>query len=704
MKSNKLQTTLTIILFVILIATVFLGYNIYLLGPIEQTLRLLIAGILLVINTLFIIYYFKLKLSTSLKKRSPIIYLSLGALYIILAIVISFLINYLFGKINNVNRDYINYTTAIVTLNNDNIKSVNDLNNKKLGLIDDEKSPDGYIISQDIIKSKKLKDNNEIVSYSSFTSMIGSLYEGEVDAIFISNNYTTMFSQIEDYKDISIETKVIYKQSKMLPNTDNNNNVANKNVLKDPFTVLLMGVDSEVNGLNNNAAFNGDSLLLMTFNPKTLNATILSIPRDSYVPITCFKDQIENKITHAAWYGANCMMNTISNFTNIKIDYYAKVNFKALVALVDAVGGVDIDVEYSFCEQNSDRKWGKDTVYVKSGLQNLKGEQALAFSRNRHTWPQYCSREWNLGNRSDIVRGQHQQEVIEALLKKLKNISSINSVTSILDSISNNFDTNMTTNQILSFYEIGKDILKKGNVNSDTLISIEKLSLKTSSQMIYDENMKLTLSDQIINQDSLSQVTKAMKINLGLEKPELIKTFTYEYNEDYQEKVIGNTNVATKLYDLLPNFIGKKKSDVASWASKNGISVVYNVVKSSNSNYVNDQIIKQSLPTAKRIDKITNKTITVDVVEKVTATTTERIDCSKEEDSICTVPNFEAKKRIDVLNWINKIKGLVVKWDPVLNTDTTKPVNEVFDQSISAGTIIKNQSEFTIKVVTEKSI
>ncbi len=66
--------------------------------------------------------------------------------------------------------------------------------------------------------------------------------------------------------------------------------------IKEPFTILLMGVDSTEEGLTKNTVANGDSLVLITFNPKTLNATMISIPRDSYVPIACWSGKPENKI------------------------------------------------------------------------------------------------------------------------------------------------------------------------------------------------------------------------------------------------------------------------------------------------------------------------------------------------------------------------------------------------------------------------
>ena len=148
--------------------------------------------------------------------------------------------------------------------------------------------------------------------------MLNDLYDKKIDAVLVSSNYSVMFNSIEKFANIKDEVKVITSKSKEFKKketTNKNETVVNKNIIKEPFTVLLMGVDSEHDGLDKNAAFNGDSLMLITFNPTTLNTTVLSIPRDTYVPITCFANKKKNKITHASWQGVSCMQNTIENFT-----------------------------------------------------------------------------------------------------------------------------------------------------------------------------------------------------------------------------------------------------------------------------------------------------------------------------------------------------------------------------------------------------
>ena len=205
-----------------------------------------------------------------------------------------------------------------------------------------------------------------------------------------------------------------------------------------------MGVDSSTNDIKN-ASLNGDALMLITFNPKTLNSTILSIPRDTYTSISCFAGNRKNKITHAAWYGESCMQKTIENLMDIKIDYYVKIDFKGVVNLVDAIGGIEVDVPIKFCEQDSNRNFD-NLICLNKGKQVLNGEQALALSRHRKTI-------------NDFIRGQNQQLVVKGLMNKLLEIKDLNTVSSILDTISNNIETNMTTNQIFSFYDIALKIV-----------------------------------------------------------------------------------------------------------------------------------------------------------------------------------------------------------------------------------------------------
>ena len=351
-----------------------------------------------------------------------------------------------------------------------------------------------------------------------------------------------------------------------------------------------MGIDSTDEILTKNAIANGDTLILITFNPKTLNATMLSIPRDSYVPISCWSGHPENKITHAAAYGNDCMINTIQDYLDVNIDYYAKINFKGLVKLVDAVGGVEVDVPKTLCTDNSSRT---GEVCIKAGRQVLNGEQALVFARNRK----------QLAN-GDFGRAAHQQEIIMALINKMKTVKDVSTFMDILNTVSNSLDTNLTTKQILSFYNIAKDIIKKGLSSEDAdLVNIQQLFLDGTGQMIYDERARMVLWDYVPNKNSRNDVVRAMKENLELASHEEIKEFHFSINKPYEKKVIGEGPYRSGFaYSLLPSFMGLSEAQARALASRYGLSVSF----TGGDGYV----IAQSQPANKRLD-LMSKSITL---------------------------------------------------------------------------------------------
>lgn len=592
------KISVTIISLISIIANSYLIYSIYLLNGIENTGRYLLIGLLVSVSLLILDECFKF-----VRFKRKIRYYSFFSLftfiYIVICIFASFYINKVYNSIGNVNKNYDIYSTSLVTLTDSKITNINDVKNLKIGIIEDTSSIDGYVISKEIIEENSL-ENNKLINYSGFASMLSDLYDKELDAIFISSGYTSMFSGIEKFTNISSETKIIISKEKKIKKEE----ITSTKKLNEPFSILLMGVDSEKDGLDSSAAANGDALILITFNPSTANVTMLSIPRDSYVPIMCFKDHYENKITHAAWNGTDCMIRSIENFLNVPIDYYVKINFKGVVGLVDALGGITANVPVDMCVGNSDRKI---PICLKKGVQHLNGEQALVLSRDRHS---------QAGG--DLDREQNQQAVIKAILDKVKNIRNIDQITDILNSISRNIDTNFSTDQILSFYNIGKELLL---TSGD--IKISSLLLQGNGQMIYDENMGLVLWNYILNNKSVMSVSKEMRYNLNLEEPILIKEFNYSVDEPYISIKTGSEYTEPNYYLVLPDFTTYTQSQAKKWLETRGYKITFVTEKSE---YDTGTIIGQSIPANKRLDKITSKNITLTISSKIKSTKEDNTD------------------------------------------------------------------------------
>ena len=610
-KNSIFNFFLKLILFITIISSIYTIYSLTLLDSIENMLRYIAMGIIAFIDLLLILKIFH-KSKKKKKRKKKVGTMIFMIIYIIICIIVSILINFIYNEISKINKDVVTYSSSLVTMATNNAQKISDIKNYKIAILDDEKSPEGYIIPQEIVSEHNLNDENQLVKYSDYSTMVVDLYADEIDAMLISSSYVEMFEVISGYENIATDTKVIISKEKDMKKTETSQKEiasSNKSVT-EPFTMLLMGIDSTAEVLTKNAIANGDTLILLTFNPKTLNATMVSIPRDSYLPIACWPGKDENKITHAAAYGNDCMMNTIQDFFGVNIDYYAKINFKGLVKLVDAVGGVEVDVPHTLCTDNSNRE---DTVCIQAGRQTLNGEQALTFARNRK----------QLAN-GDFGRAEHQQEIIMALINKMRTITEVSKFRTILNTVSNSLDTNLTTKQILEFYNVGKDIIKRSSEQSD-LINIQQMFLSGADQMIYDERMRMVLYNYVPNTRSRDAIVQAMKENLELVPHKNITEFSFSINKVYEKTIIGKGYATTGTYSLLPSFIGLSKAQATARAESLGL----------NYEFVGDgeTVINQNYPERKRIDKIGKNKLVLTLNKKVVIEEDDEEEESKDKET-----------------------------------------------------------------------
>ena len=622
-KSKKGKSSLfnKFMIFFVIIAvasSIFSIYEILLLSSIETLIRYIVIGVLVLLDLIIIFKCHRIrKFDDTKKKKKPKkkLFMFLIILYTIICLLIGGTIFYVYGKINGLNKTFVTYTSDLLVMSTNQANDISDVKDMKIGILKDDTNPEGAIIPKEIIKENNLNDENEVTDYDNYTSMLVDLYSGDLDAMFISNHYVSMFSGITGYENIENETKVIAKKSKKMRKASSSavETASSGKSITEPFTMLLMGIDSTDEVLEQNAIANGDTLILLTFNPKTLNATMFSIPRDSYVPIACWSGKPENKITHAAAYGNDCMINTIQDYFDINIDYYAKINFKGLVKLVDAVGGVEVDVPKVLCTDDSSRG---DEICIQPGHQTLNGEQALVYARNRK----------QLAN-GDFGRAEHQQEIIMALINKIKTINDVSTFMDILNTVSNSIDTNLTTKQILSFYNVGKDILKK-SVSTDTsnLINVQRLYLQGTGQMIYDERARMVLWDYVPNKSSRKDIIQAMKENLELADHKVIKEFSFSINNPYEVKVIGEGpyNTSNGSYNLVPDFTGDTEAQARAAAAKLGLSVTF---KGSGG-----RVISQSFPANKRTDLVKGNIVLTLSGSESTSSDTKKDTTTKNDD------------------------------------------------------------------------
>ena len=532
-KKKKFKKASLLVFLLLIIYYVSSGYfvnEIYYYNSSKSFMTYVVYSIIIITALLLVIFtYAGLKSIKTNKKKSYALYFIFIILFIATEIFVTININKISNSLSKITEKEAGYSSSLVVLKDSSYKSIDDVKDKKIGMINDSNNIEGYTLPMEIVEEEKI-DKENIVSYDSFVEMLTDLYEEEIDAVFVSSSYVSMFVTEAGFENIADKTKVIYEKNEKAAKKQSTSD----KTLNEPFTLLIMGVDSSSSSLKKSNSFNGDTLMLITFNPNTMNATILSIPRDTRVPIVCTKSKAKNKINSTGAYGADCVKDTITNFTGIEIDYWVKVNFQGVISLVDALGGIEVDIPYAFCESNSQRKFGNNTIYLKKGLQTLNGEQTLAFARNRHPWPQYCGKKYSNYTSNDFIRGQNQQQIIKAVVNKLKNIKSLSQIYDILDIVGDNIDTNVDKDTMITGFDTFKNIIfNSKNINSDDFIGTQRLYLSG-----YDNTINGIYYFEYYKQ-SLNEIVDAMEINLELKEPEMDKEFSFSINNPYEDTQIG---------------------------------------------------------------------------------------------------------------------------------------------------------------------
>ncbi len=232
---------------------------------------------------------------------------------------------------------------------------------------------------------------------------------------------------------------------------------------EDRGRVNILLVGNSVDDPGHPAADLTDSIMILSVNPQNNTADLLSIPRDLWVPIPGYGHQKINavypygkaEIFSESGYppgGIGLLQKVIEQNLKVTVDYYALINYSAVREAVNAVGGVDVNVQspdprglYDPNIQESDG----GPLRLSNGVQHLDGQTALNFTRARGD-PTGDGRVGYGFPRSDHDRTDHQRQLFVALEDK---ISSINVMTNpfkignILDAVGGNVQTDLKINE-----------------------------------------------------------------------------------------------------------------------------------------------------------------------------------------------------------------------------------------------------------------
>ena len=382
--------------------------------------------------------------------------------------------NFLNGAFGNAEDYYIN-TYYLVSLNNDQYNNIEDLNDEKIGYYESTPNIDEAL--------NKLNEDFEFdnILYDDSTSALSALENNDVATVIMEKSYYSFLAEYDDnFNDTNY--KVVYsfevKIKMELEEVDSDTDIFNIYIGGTDFTNLY-----------------NDFNMIVTVNKKTHKILLTSTPRDFYVNV--HGKGGKDLLGYAAVWGINTSKKTLEDLYGIKIDYYVKINTESLVGLVDTLGGVEFCSDKGFTSNHAlvmgtyDDTNGKK-LYVKKGCHTYKGIEILTIARERKAYPD-----------GDRQRQKNCQQIMISIFNKMVSADTIVNYSSILNSVSNLYTTNIPKDLVTDF---AKDV-----INNGAKWTFEQQSVTGSDSRGYVHFSNLQDYVMIPNQDSVASATANIK-------------------------------------------------------------------------------------------------------------------------------------------------------------------------------------------------
>ncbi|MGI6698243.1 MAG: LCP family protein [Clostridia bacterium] len=261
--------------------------------------------------------------------------------------------------------------------------------------------------------------------------------------------------------------------------------------------VLVMGTDLG-DPTDSRAPSRTDTMILASFDPKEKKLDLISLPRDTRVEI---KGKGLDKLGHAhAYGGVGLAMDTVSNFLDIDVHYYFKIDYAGFRKFIDNLGGVRVNVPF---DMNYYDPYDNPPLRInlKKGWQTLNGEKALQYVRNREGYPN-----------GDIGRIQAQQALIDAVIDKVLSAGTILRLPALADTLSSHLSTNMTPSE-MSKYAFRAAGINKESINMYRIPGDAKY-INGISYFLHDEKKTRELISMVLGKpDSEDGMVKVEVLN-----------------------------------------------------------------------------------------------------------------------------------------------------------------------------------------------
>ena len=440
MKRKKLRIItifLVLISFILLLMSVL---NTYLILKYDVLpFKYLIVYIILVIIFPVLLVMSNFKKKNKRKKKLKIFTIFIEIIYIIALAAAFFYLSKTFSFLDSfaskIGYDIKNY--YVVTLESNKLDNIEDAKDISMGFVKDQ---DNFNKALDMVE-KKVKPKYK--EYKNHDELFKDLYDKKVETVLLLDSYYDLFHENETEENA---TKIIYKFSiKEKVEVES----INSNVSKEPFNIYISGMD-DYGKISERSR--SDVNIIVSINPVSNEILLINVPRDYYVTLPTYNQK--DKLTHAGIYGVKESVGALEKLLDIKIDYYFKVNYSALIQLIDAIDGVNVYSEYDFKTLGTGHNY-----HFNKGYNFVDGEHALEFARTREAF--------TFGDR---VRGENQQRLIKAIVEKVTGSTVLlRKYGTILNSLNGTFLTNISTDEITDLVKLQLDKMPKWNITSISL-------------------------------------------------------------------------------------------------------------------------------------------------------------------------------------------------------------------------------------------
>lgn len=548
-----------------------------------------------------------------------------------------------------------------------NFSSITDLNNKIIGFVAESSDGIQYIAKEEL---KKAKVEYNAVEYNTNAEVIQGLLDGTVDAIVITSAYRDIYSAERDenspfakYLDNFIDFYSFEKEMKV------DTGKKTKNISKEPFNVLLIGYSRTELGSTVGLA---DSIILASINPQTYTVSMMSIARDSFVPIACYGGEYD-KINSGRSTSRACFIETVENFIGQDIDYYMELDYLGLVAIVNAIGGIYVNNPVDF---------ELDGTFVPAGDNVFcDGIMALQFCRERHHMPN-----------GDFDRQQHQKEVIIKIAEKFIQSKDINLALRAMDDASEWMSTDMSLDQLTQIFNLLLNTKNYTSLDTFDLVDFQTLRMTGSGGlMYYSYSMNLPLWVYLIYQGSYDESMYHMKEVLGqYSVVNQNNNFEFSTRNPYERPLFYSLEYEDKFMyspDPMPPYWadleGLTVAEAMAWASANGVTLtVGETILAGDSRY--DQSL-EGLVSGQSVRY--GALVSENKVGTITVMGSGDIDLDD-----YYVPDFVGKDVSKVFEWANKHDITVTGNDGITSGRVVK------SQTPEAGTPIKDVEKIKVEL------